>query len=119
MVEREMDPYRREGGPKIMIKGTDVLLPPQCTSILAMTLHELATNAVKYGALSQNIGQLGISWKTGRGNRLLLTWEERATLNRGSHAARRRLRHAVDRQGRPPQSRRRHQSRIQADRPLC
>ena len=54
MVERELDPYRREGGPKIMIKGRDVLLPPQCTSILAMTLHELATNAVKYGALSQN-----------------------------------------------------------------
>jgi PAS domain S-box-containing protein len=81
MVEREMDPYRREGGPKIMIKGSDVLLPPQCTSILAMTLHELATNAVKYGALSSNSGQLGISWKTARGGRLLLTWEERATLN--------------------------------------
>jgi PAS domain S-box-containing protein len=78
MVERELDPYRREGGPKILIKGPDVLLPPQCTSILAMTLHELATNAVKYGALSSNTGQLGISWKTGRGNRLLLTWEERA-----------------------------------------
>jgi PAS domain S-box-containing protein len=80
MVERELDPYRREGGPKIMIKGPDVLLPPQCTSILAMTLHELATNAVKYGALSHSGGQLGISWKTARGNRLLLTWEERGTL---------------------------------------
>jgi PAS domain S-box-containing protein len=77
MVERELDPYRRSDGPRIMIKGPDVLLPPQCTSILAMTLHELATNAVKYGALSQNTGQLGISWKTGRGNRLLLVWEER------------------------------------------
>jgi PAS domain S-box-containing protein len=80
MVERELDPYRREGGPKIMIKGPDVLLPPQCTSILAMTLHELATNAVKYGALSSNTGQLGINWKTARGSRLLLTWEERASL---------------------------------------
>jgi PAS domain S-box-containing protein len=79
MVERELDPYRREGGPKIVIKGPDVLLPPQCTSILAMTLHELATNAVKYGALSQNTGQLGVSWKTARGNRLLLTWEERGS----------------------------------------
>ena len=79
MVERELDPYRREGGPKIAIKGSDVLLPPQCTSILAMTLHELATNAVKYGALSSNTGQLAIHWKTARGNRLLLTWEERAT----------------------------------------
>ena len=80
MVERELDPYRREGGPKILVKGGDVLLPPQCTSILAMTLHELATNAVKYGALSSNSGQLAISWKTARGGRLHLTWEERATL---------------------------------------
>lgn len=80
MVERELEPYRREGGPKVMIKGPDVLLPPQCTSILAMTLHELATNAVKYGALSHNAGQLGISWKTARGNRLLLNWEERGSL---------------------------------------
>ncbi len=80
MVERELDPYRREGGPKIAIKGSDVLLPPQCTSIIAMTLHELATNAVKYGALSSNSGQLGVSWKVARGKRLMLTWEERATL---------------------------------------
>ncbi len=79
MVERELDPYRREGGPKILIKGPDVLLPPASTSILAMTLHELATNAVKYGALSHNNGQLGITWKLGRGNRLLLTWEERGS----------------------------------------
>jgi PAS domain S-box-containing protein len=81
MVERELDPYRREGdGPKITIKGPDVLLPPECTSILAMTLHELATNAVKYGALSQNSGQLGVTWKTARGNRLVLTWEERGAI---------------------------------------
>jgi two-component sensor histidine kinase len=36
---------------------------------------------VKYGALSQNNGQLGISWKTNRSNRLLLTWEERGTFH--------------------------------------
>lgn len=77
MVERELEPYKREGGPKIVIKGSEVLLPPQCTSILAMTLHELATNAVKYGALSQNSGQLNVSWKTQRRSRLALVWEER------------------------------------------
>lgn len=77
MVERELEPYKREGGPKIVIKGSDVLLPPQCTSILAMTLHELATNAVKYGALSQNTGQLTVAWKTQRRNRLHLVWEEK------------------------------------------
>jgi PAS domain S-box-containing protein len=77
MVERELDPYQREGGPTISIKGPEVLLPPHCTSILAMTLHELATNAVKYGALSASTGSLGVSWKAGRGNRLMLVWEER------------------------------------------
>ncbi len=77
MVNRELDPYRREEGPKIAIKGPDVLLPPQCTSILAMTLHELATNAVKYGALSHNAGVLAVTWKALRGNRVHLVWEER------------------------------------------
>jgi PAS domain S-box-containing protein len=80
MVERELEPYQRPDGPKITIRGPDVLLPPQCTSILAMTLHELATNAVKYGALSQNTGQLGVNWRTARGGRLFLTWEERANV---------------------------------------
>ena len=80
MVERELDPYQRADGPNISIKGPDVLLPSQCTSILAMTLHELATNAVKYGALSQSTGQLGVSWKMARGGRLLLTWEERGAI---------------------------------------
>jgi two-component sensor histidine kinase len=77
MVIRELDPYRREEGPKIAIKGPDVLLPPQCTSILAMTLHELATNAVKYGALSHNAGMLAVNWRALRGNRVQLIWEER------------------------------------------
>ncbi|MGH6864605.1 MAG: histidine kinase, partial [Methyloceanibacter sp.] len=38
------------------------------------------TNAVKYGALAHNSGQLGVSWKTARGNRLLLVWEERGAM---------------------------------------
>jgi len=66
---------------RVALDGTSVKLPPQPALLLAMVLHELATNAVKYGALSQNSGQLAINWKSGRGNRLLLTWEERATLN--------------------------------------
>jgi PAS domain S-box-containing protein len=77
MVERELEPYFREGGPAISIKGADVLLPPNCTSILAMTLHELATNAVKYGALSQNAGRLDVAWRMTRAKRLRLAWRER------------------------------------------
>lgn len=78
MVERELEPYQRENeGPRITIRGPDLLLPPNCTSILAMTLHELATNAVKYGALSGRSGELAVTWKTLRGGRLMLIWEER------------------------------------------
>ncbi len=95
MVERELEPYQRPDGPKITIKGPDVLLPPQCTSILAMTLHELATNAVKYGALSQNTGQLGVNWRTARGGRLFLTWEERAHVAPARRV--KRVRHAAHR----------------------
>ena len=76
MVQRELEPYQREGGPQISIRGPEVLLPPHCTSIFAMTLHELATNAVKYGALSAPNGQLFINWRNARG-RLALSWEER------------------------------------------
>ncbi|MEG6509144.1 HWE histidine kinase domain-containing protein [Methyloligella sp. 2.7D] len=78
MVERELEPYCREDGPQIVMKGPDVLLPPSCTSIFAMTLHELATNAVKYGALSQNEGQLEVTWRR-RGKRLRLTWKEKGS----------------------------------------
>lgn len=79
MVERELQPYCRDDGPRIAIKGPDVLLPPSCTSILAMTLHELATNAVKYGALSQNDGRLDIFWRMVRSRRLQFTWRERGS----------------------------------------
>jgi PAS domain S-box-containing protein len=79
MVERELEPYCREDGPTITMKGPDVLLPPSCTSILAMTLHELATNAVKYGSLSQNDGKLDVAWRMGRARRLRFTWRERGT----------------------------------------
>ncbi len=82
MVQRELEPYHREGGPAIAIRGPEVLLPPHCTSIFAMTLHELATNAVKYGALSTPNGQLFINWRNARG-RLALAWEERGPAGGG------------------------------------
>jgi PAS domain S-box-containing protein len=79
MVERELEPYARGEEAKVYTSGPDVLLPPQCTSIIAMTLHELATNAAKYGALSIPTGQLRVTWRT-RGNRLQLLWEEQGVV---------------------------------------
>jgi two-component sensor histidine kinase len=63
-------------GTRIVIDGPDVVLGPKACVTLAMTFHELATNAVKYGALSAPGGRIGVAWSCEAG-RLRLTWRER------------------------------------------
>jgi two-component sensor histidine kinase len=62
-------------GPRAELRGPPVLLPPALTQPLAMALHELATNAVKYGALSVATGRVSVSWRIA-GGRLILHWTE-------------------------------------------
>ncbi|QPQ54264.1 PAS domain S-box protein [Allosphingosinicella flava] len=64
---------------RVTVEGPAVQLPPQATVIFAMALHELATNAAKYGALSNDEGRISITWarEEGDGNaRLTFTWKE-------------------------------------------
>jgi two-component sensor histidine kinase len=63
------------GGQRIDAKGEDVRLAPKTAVALAMALHELGANAVKYGALSAPEGRVDLSW-TCRDDRLRLTWRE-------------------------------------------
>ena len=56
--------------------GPRVLLPPREALAIAMVLHELATNAVKYGALSNDKGQVHLAWMRGDGPVLILRWSE-------------------------------------------
>lgn len=60
---------------RLEIAGPDVLIPPQTAVNVALALHELATNAVKYGALSNGAGTLSVHW-TAADDRLELTWTE-------------------------------------------
>lgn len=76
LVELELAPYRQDASNQIVLKGRDVLLPPQCTSIVAMVMHELATNAAKYGALSRPDGKLSVDWKVRR-SALTINWLEK------------------------------------------
>jgi PAS domain S-box-containing protein len=66
-----------EGRPRFSAAGPAVRLPPRIALSIAMALHELATNAVKYGALSVPTGRVALSWSVAEG-RLSLYWRESA-----------------------------------------
>ena len=57
------------------IDGPDVLLVPNTAQAIAVTLHELATNAAKYGSLSVAKGQVEVTWSWADGQ-LTLRWTE-------------------------------------------
>lgn len=57
------------------LDGPDLQLTPQTAVSLALALHELGTNASKYGALSNDDGQVEVTWTSGEGDFLLL-WQE-------------------------------------------
>jgi two-component sensor histidine kinase len=63
------------GEQRVRINGPQVLLEPNTAQALAVTLHELATNAVKYGALSVPNGKIDLGWSHEPG-RLNLRWTE-------------------------------------------
>ncbi len=73
-------PYRGAGEARLLVAGPDVRLSPRMALALAMAFQELATNAVKYGALSNDVGRVRIAWRIGRGGdgrlALSLRWEE-------------------------------------------
>ena len=60
----------------VILRGPEVQIGGNAVTSLALVLHELATNAAKYGALSSTEGTLGIDWSLENGQ-LLLKWQER------------------------------------------
>jgi PAS domain S-box-containing protein len=75
ILDEELAPYRRSEVEKISTTGPEVFLEPATAQILALALHELATNAAKYGALSSSFGRVKLSWELGP-NQLVLQWVE-------------------------------------------
>jgi two-component sensor histidine kinase len=62
LVSQTLEAYQSDHPGRVQISGDDVTLPARAASPLAMALHELATNAVKYGALSVPQGSVRVEW---------------------------------------------------------
>lgn len=62
LVEAELAPYAREFGPSMLFDGPDIDLAPNDALSLGLAIHELATNAAKYGALTTPEGKLIVRW---------------------------------------------------------
>jgi light-regulated signal transduction histidine kinase (bacteriophytochrome)/CheY-like chemotaxis protein len=76
LVNAEASPYRTSGG-TIEVRGPSVTLDARAFSVLALVIHELITNAAKYGALSVRTGQLTIEWAANAGGDCEIVWQER------------------------------------------
>jgi two-component sensor histidine kinase len=77
VIEATLEPFRTPDN--LRLRGADVTLPSEMTLTLGLVLHELATNAAKYGAFSVPAGRVEIVWAR-RGeaaeSRLILDWSE-------------------------------------------
>ncbi len=76
---RALAPFQENRQSRFELQGADVTLGANQALLLAMALHELATNAVKYGALSNDKGQVAVSWQVRAledGRHLSLEWRE-------------------------------------------
>ena len=81
LVNAALEPFGVSNGRtgRIVIMGKNIRLSSKATLALGIALHELATNAVKYGAFSNEAGSILIAWTVKRmpgGNRLILRWQE-------------------------------------------
>jgi PAS domain S-box-containing protein len=82
LVNETMEPFGVANGrtERLVIRGKNIRLPPNVTLALGIALHELATNAVKYGAFSSDAGSILLAWTvepTPKGDRLILRWQEK------------------------------------------
>ncbi|MGO4525331.1 sensor histidine kinase [Microvirga sp. 2MCAF35] len=77
VVREAIGPFQADGHSRFDIRGPEMRLPPRIALAIAMAIQELGTNAVKYGALSNETGRIGISWSlAGPAGKLELIWTE-------------------------------------------
>jgi PAS domain S-box-containing protein len=76
IAAQELAPYAAKDERRIRIDGPQVLLEPNVAQSIAVALHELATNAAKYGALTSDSGRVHLTWTHAADGQLDLRWTE-------------------------------------------
>jgi PAS domain S-box-containing protein len=76
LLTEELAPYCPEGQSRTEICGPALTLKPKSAQSISIILHELTTNAVKYGALSTPAGRVGVEWSCATDGRLVISWTE-------------------------------------------
>ncbi len=76
IVEVELSPYAREDDQEIVLEGPHVELAPNDALSLGLAIHELATNATKYGALSVPGGRVEVKWAMRSDTLAMIDWRE-------------------------------------------
>lgn len=83
IIEDELAAYTGQANQRVRVQGPTLKLRPEAAQALALVIHELATNAAKYGALSVPRGTVSLAWDIGAneaGGQLWLCWSERGGL---------------------------------------
>jgi PAS domain S-box-containing protein len=76
IVQQAIRPYELPQRQRFVVDGCAVRVSPRASLAISMALHELATNAVKYGALSTDTGEVAIRWKIVNDELAQLEWAE-------------------------------------------
>lgn len=76
VVEAELMPYAQDGDHEVELQGPHIELAPNDALSLGLATHELATNAAKYGALSQPGGKVSVHWKLVAPGLMRIEWKE-------------------------------------------
>jgi PAS domain S-box-containing protein len=76
LIAEELRPYCLQDAPRMTIKGPNLVLEPEMAQAIAVALHELTTNAVKYGALSVLTGHIQVEWSRAADGRVVILWSE-------------------------------------------
>lgn len=75
LIIQQLSPYSQATNSGGKIDGPNVMLEPGAAQTMAVAIHELATNAAKYGALSNPKGRVDVEWSHA-GGRLIIRWSE-------------------------------------------